>query len=101
MAARKTGLRAVGANEKAPPAAPTTVTDAASNGTTRDLLVTMRDRVAKDVENANTAARDLAALTKRLLEIVRDIEAIDARSKQEADNDASAVEDGDFDAASV
>ena len=102
MTTRKTGLRSVAPGEKAPAVVtPSTVTQAASSGTTRDLLVTMRDRVAKDVENANTPARDLAALTKRLLEIVRDIEAIDARSKQEADNDASAVEDGDFDAASV
>ena len=100
MATRKTALRIAAPDEKAP-TPPSTVTEAASSGTTRDLLVTMRDRVAKDVENANTPARDLAALTKRLLEIVRDIEAIDARSKQEADNDASAVEDGDFDAASV
>lgn len=101
MAARKPALRAVADDEKAPDAKPQTVTQAASTGTTRDLLVTMRDRVAKDVENANTPARDLAALTKRLMEIVRDIEAIDARTDQEADKDADEVEDGDFDAASV
>lgn len=101
MAARKPSLRAVSSDETAPAATPRTVTEAASTGNVRDLLVTMRDRVAKDVENANTPARDLAALTKRLMEIVRDIEAIDARVNQEADEDANEVEDGDFDAASV
>lgn len=81
--ARET-LRAVADGEKPAAKPPSTVTSAASRGTMRDLLVTMRDRVAKDVENENTQSRDLAALTKRLMEIVRDIEAIDARDKQEA-----------------
>lgn len=101
MTARKTPLRAVAADEKPTRTAPSTVTEAASSGTTRDLLVTMRDRVAKDVQNENTPARDLAALTKRLMEIVRDIEAIDARASQEASDHAAEVEDGDFDASAV
>jgi hypothetical protein len=46
--------------------------------------VATRDRIAVAVENQNTPARDLAALTKRLMEIARDIEAIDARAEQEA-----------------
>lgn len=75
-------LRAVGADE-APPRLKT-VTEAADSGTTRELLVAMRARIAKAVEDANTPARDLAALTKRLVEVVRDIEAIDAREQQEA-----------------
>lgn len=102
--ARKAPLRAVTDDETAPvepPANPKTVGEAASTGNMRELLVAMRDRVAKDVENANTPARDLAALTKRLMEIVRDIEAIDARANQEADEHDAEVEDGDFDAASV
>lgn len=101
MAARKTTLRSVTAGEAPPSKPPSTVTTAASRGTMRDLLVTMRDRVAKGVEDENTPARDLAALTKRLMEIVRDIEAIDARAKQEADEDASEAQDGEFNAASV
>ncbi len=102
MAARKTGLRSVTeADVPVEALKVSTVTDAAKRGTTRDLLVTMRDRVAKDVENENTPARDLAALTKRLLEIVRDIEAIDARAKQGGDEDAAEVEDGEFDASAV
>jgi hypothetical protein len=100
MPARK-ALRAVAADEKAPAPQPTkTVTQAAKDGSTRELLVAMRDRTAKAVEDPNTAARDLAALTKRLMEIVRDIEAIDARSAEEDDPSAS-VEDGEFNAASV
>jgi ribosome-binding protein aMBF1 (putative translation factor) len=81
-------LRAVGPDEKA---SPKTVSQAAEAGTTRELLVAMRDRIARAVENPNTAARDLAALTKRLVEVVRDIEAIDAR--EESDGESGPTED--------
>lgn len=72
------------------------VTEAASNGTPRQLLVAMRDRVATAVQDEDTAARDLAALTRRLREISKDIEAIDAREKQEAEDETEAT-DSDFD----
>ena len=85
MTARK-NLRSVGENETAPkPDKPKSVTEAAADGSTRELLVAMRARIAKAVEDPNTPARDLAALTKRLVEVVRDIEAIDAREEQEAE----------------
>ncbi len=93
-------LRAVKPGETAPPTKPKTVTEGASGGTTRDLLVAMRDRIAVAVENPNTPARDLAALTKRLTETVKEIEAIDAREQQEGERGAE-VEDGDFDASAV
>ena len=101
MAARK-ALRAVAPDEKpSAPAKPKTVTQAASAGTTRELLVAMRDRTATAVEDPNTAARDLAALTKRLMEIVRDIEAIDARAVEDGGSGVAEVEDGAFDASAV
>ena len=101
--ARKTALRAVGADEAppAPPVQPKTVTQAASSGTTRELLVAMRGRIAEAVEDKNTPARDLAALTKRLVEVQRDIDAIDARADEEESTRAAEVEDGDFDASAV
>jgi ribosome-binding protein aMBF1 (putative translation factor) len=98
--ARET-LRAVADGEKAPPPArPKTITEAADQGTTRELLVAMRARIAKAVEDPNTPARDLAALTKRLVEVVRDIEAIDAREEQDGAAGVEA-EDGTFDASAV
>lgn len=94
------GLRAVVAGEKAPVKARTkTVTEAAKSGTTRELLSATRDRIAVAVEDPNTPARDLAALSKRLMETVREIEAIDART-EESESHAN-VEDGKFDAAAV
>ena len=101
MAARKTSLRSVSPDEgSVQPAKAKTVTQAAKDGTTRELLVAMRDRTATAVEDPNTAARDLAALTKRLMEIVRDIEAIDARAVEDGGSGAD-VQDGDFDASAV
>jgi len=97
MAGRKPVLRAVGADERV---IPKTVTEAAKFGTTRELLDATRDRIAEAVEAPNTAARDLAALTKRLMETQREIEAIDARDMREADQDVE-VSDGIFDASAV
>lgn len=97
MAAQR-GLRAVGPNEKA--TTPKTVTQAAATGTTRELLVATRDRIAVAIEDPKTAARDLASLTKRLMETVRDIEAIDAREQQEAGTGAE-VTDSTFDAKAI
>ena len=99
MAARRS-LRAVSADEKPPvPVKPKTVTEAAKGGSTRDLLVATRDRIAVAVEDPQTPARDLAALSKRLMDTVREIEAIDARA-QEAGSDAE-VSDGEFDAEAI
>jgi transposase-like protein len=94
-------LRAVpdAKQEPAPPARRPTVSEAAETGTTRELLVATRTRIARAVEDPNTPARDLAALTKRLFEVVRDIEAIDAR-----DEEAGAtgdVPDAKFDASAI
>lgn len=76
------------------------VSDAAKHGTTRELLEATRDRIALAVEDEKTPARDLAALTKRLMETVREIEAIDAREQQEADHGAE-VTNGEFDPDSI
>ena len=59
---------------------PVTVKTAADRGNRRELLAALRSRIAIDIDNPNTPARDLAALSRRLLEIVKDIEALDAES---------------------
>ena len=102
MARRATSsLRAVAPGEvPQAPSKPKTVTQAAAEGTTRELLVAMRARIATAVEDPNTPARDLAALTKRLVEVVRDIEAIDAKSDED-ERESAHVADGTFDASAV
>lgn len=72
------------------------MTQAASDGSRRELLVAMRDRVAKTVEDPNTPPRDLAALTRRLLEISNEIEAIDAADEKDDIGEAAATPDEEW-----
>ena len=69
----------------------TSVTEAASEGTRLELLVAMRSRVASAVEDPNTPPRDLAALTRRLLEIANEIATIEAQAELSEDSVAAAA----------
>jgi hypothetical protein len=96
MAARKAPLRAVKADEVAEVKKPKTVAEAAQGGDHRELLVAMRERIARTVSNPDCPPRDLAALTRRLQDIAKEIEAIDLRLKEEAvEGGVSADEDWD------
>jgi hypothetical protein len=101
--ARKSPLRAVGDGE-APPVkkkARQTVSKAAEGGDRRELLVAMRDRLAKAVEDVNTPARDLAALSRRLLEVANEIEAIDSADGDDEIGKAAATDDEEWDASAI
>lgn len=93
-------LRAVGKGETAQkPAVVMSVTAAAADGSRRELLVAMRARVATAVQDPDTPARDLAALTRRLMEIAKDIEVLDVKDAEGADN--GPAEDEAFDAEAI
>lgn len=77
------------------------VVDAAASGSTRDLLLAMRDRIAIAVEDKATPARDLAALTRRLMDIAKELEALDAADAEDDIGRALDTEDEDFDPTSV
>lgn len=77
-----------------------TVAEAAKSGSRRDLLVAMRDRIAETVSKADCPPRELAALTRRLQEIVKEIEQIDLASVGEASVVAD-TDDEPFDTTSV
>ena len=81
----------------------TSVTEAASKGSRLDLLVAMRSRVATAVEDPDTPARDLAALTRRLLEIANEIASIEAQQELAEDSiaAAAAMPDEPFDSATL
>ena len=93
-------LRAVSPDEKPPKSTPKSVTQAADDGTPRELLCALRTRIAKQVEDVNCPPRDLASLSRRLLEIAKEIEALDAAAAQEAAEGAE-VADEAFDAAAI
>jgi hypothetical protein len=91
MAAAKP-LRAVADGETRPKPPPKprrkSVAEAADSGTHRELLVAMRERIARAVQDPECPPRDLASLTRRLQDISKEIDAIDLRAKEEADQDA-------------
>lgn len=91
-------LRSVPADAKPPAKKPAkTVAQAASTGTHRDLLVSMRDRIAQTVSNPECPPRDLASLTRRLQDIAREIEALDLRAKEEGADAADVGQDEAWD----
>src|SRR4051812_5839618 len=95
MAAAKP-LRVVTPDEKpAPKRRPRkkTITQAAATGSTREQLVALRDRIAKTVDDPKCPPRDLAALSRRLMEITKEIEAIDVRDAEESEGAGAATPD--------
>jgi hypothetical protein len=73
---RKAPLRAVAPDETHEPERPSTILEAAEAGSRLEELRAMRRRIARAMDDPNTPARDLAALSRRQLEIGKEIEAI-------------------------
>ena len=89
--ARPPGLRVVDPAAATPPAPakpPKSVKDACDSGDKRDLLVALRTRLARTIDDPATPARDLAALSRRLLEVSKDLESL---TQAEAEDAAEAV----------
>lgn len=100
--AAKPDLRAVNPGESAPkrrPAVSKSVAQAAAGGNHRELLVAMRERIARTVSDPDCPPRDLAALTRRLQDIAKEIEVIDLRAKQESAEDGEVTDNAWDDAA--
>ena len=99
MAVRKSPLRAVGPDE-VPAKKFASVLEAADAGSRVDELVQMRRVIARAIDNENTSPRDLAALSRRQIEISKEIEALQRQQSEEA-TDAANVEDEEFDAEAI
>lgn len=79
-------LRAVAPGEK-PSRVIRSVADAAENGSRLDELVQMRMVIARAIDNENTSPRDLAALSRRQIEISKEIEALKRQALEEVSSD--------------
>lgn len=84
MAAKKQALRAVGADEKPEPKRPESVSSAVTDGSARDVNLAMQDRIAKAIDAADIRGADLAALSRRLIELRKDLAAMDAQAQEAA-----------------
>ena len=98
MAARK-HLKAVGGTGEA--VAVMSVSDAAESGSRLAELRAMRRVIARRIDDEATQARDLAALSKRQMDISREIEEL--MSEEEGDELGKAADSPDegFDPASL
>lgn len=72
-------------------AEPLTIKDAAAKSR-RDLLVALRDKIAGDLDDG-VPARELASLSKRLVDITDQIAELDAEEKGDDVGDAAATPD--------
>lgn len=74
---------------------------AAESGDRLEELRAMRRVIARHIDSEDTLARDLAALTRRQMEISREIETLRAESEGDAIGQAADSPDEKFDPASV
>lgn len=102
MAARKAPLRSVGKDEAPPPPAkPKTLLEAVDSGDYLAELKATHQRIARTVNNPETSPRDLAALTRRQLEISKEIRAIALAIEEEAGGSGEPTPDESFDASAI
>ena len=101
--ARQARLRAVTeADIEAAQRPPKTLEQAARDGDDIAELKAMRLRLAKALANPDTPARDLASLSRRQIEIGREIRALEALAQQEAaEGDDKPAADEEFDASAI
>ena len=93
-------LHAIGPDD-VPPALPRpkTIAEAVERGSTLDVLRLARERIARTLDEPNCPPREQASLSRRLIEMGKEIDAIEARSLE--DDPVAKVEDGKFDAAAI
>lgn len=92
-------LRAVSPGEKALPKRSLSIIEAIEAGDRLAELEATHRRIGRAVQDEETPARDLASLTRRQMEISREIEVLRRQVAEEADG--AAVDDDSFDAAAI
>lgn len=97
---RKSVLRAVSPGEVPAPPKMMTILEAAEAGDRLEELRSLRRRIAKALDDPNTLARDLASLSRRQIEISREIEALQRQESEEA-SDAANIEDEELDVEAI
>ena len=95
MPARR--LRSVAEDEPKPRRS--SVAEAAQSGDRLELLVAMRDRIAKTISDPDCPPRDLASLTRRLQDIAKEIDVLELSGG--STSVVSALDDEQFSPSSV
>ena len=92
-------LRPVGDDERVVKPRRLTVVQAAAAGSHRELLMALRSRVAAAVQSPNCPPVALAALSRQLVLLSREIERVDARTEDDDIATAAAIPDEAWDRA--
>ncbi|MCR2051438.1 hypothetical protein NSA19_00920 [Actinomyces bowdenii] len=70
------------------------ISNAVAHGTSKDVLLALRRRLAQSLDDAATPPRDLAALSRRLLEVDEQIRTIELAEQEKArQEEAETTED--------
>ncbi len=89
----------------ATPEEPGAILAAAENNDSLGMLTALRRRLARALDDSGTAPRDLAALSRRLVDIDRDIKAAEAAEEGEGGEGKGAgggdVHDEEFDPSAI
>ena len=80
-----------------PKPAPQASVAAAADLDRRAFLVANRTRIAQAIDSPDISPRDLAALTRRVLEIDKEVRALDLAAEQEAADAYAAAENETWD----
>lgn len=89
-------LSVVAPDTKAAPVRPESVSKAVESGSPRDVNIAMQDRIAKAIDAEDIRGADLAALSRRLHELRKELAAMDAQAKEAAEDES--VEDAAWEA---
>lgn len=82
-AARKRPLRSVKAGDKpSSPPRPKDVSSAVKAGSQRDVNIAMQDRIARAIDSEAIRGADLAALSRRLIELRKELAAMDVQAQE-------------------
>ena len=84
---RKPATLRVATAADAPPARPESVSAAVQTGTPREVNIAMQDRIAKAIDAEDIRGADLAALSRRLHELRKELAAMDAQAREAAEDD--------------
>ena len=88
MASEKAPLRVAKPGEKVTAARPESVAKAVTDGSARDVNLAMQDRIAKAIDASDIRGADLAALSRRLIELRKELAALDAQAKEVAEDES-------------
>jgi hypothetical protein len=103
MPSKPSHLRMTAPDEKpAEPVVPLTIEQAAAADDQLALLIALRSRLATACQNEETPARDLAALSRRLVDVSQDIRTLRAQlQEEEGEPDGGDTEDAPWSAGAI